>query len=221
MTPPIANITCNILPGNPARLTPWGCLVQQAIAHERTWQTICPCPAGDNVRQEHPEKWEAAKGKSIHYRHGGWGGIPNQIPISQMDPETREKIKVLKESNMEASEALREAELNQVTVKYCKHHPTVPQHKNTGLCLQCLQERARKSSELKKEKQESQPPQTEPEKVAPTAAPQPEDWSFNQKINFQSKHREIFDFIVAEADRQERTIPAQIIYMLKQAMIHV
>ena len=37
-----------------------------------------------------------------------------------------------------------------LAVRYCKHHPDTPDHKNTGLCINCLRERAAANSHNRK-----------------------------------------------------------------------
>jgi hypothetical protein len=94
---PELTITCNALPNQPAKLSGWGCLVQQAVAHERPYVTGCPCKIGLKLRQDNPEVWQSVKGKSIHFRRGGWAGVVTQVNPRNISAESREKLEDLKE----------------------------------------------------------------------------------------------------------------------------
>jgi hypothetical protein len=123
MTPLIANITCNALPGQPARITSWGCLCQQAIAHERTWQTICPCPTGATIRQENPDKWKAAQGKSIHTRPRNFSSMVAAKPNpAALDNTTLKIIEQQKERDLEAKVKVVPTPAPHHEVKLCPKH---------------------------------------------------------------------------------------------------
>ncbi|MFA4904454.1 MAG: hypothetical protein WC600_17105 [Desulfobaccales bacterium] len=96
---PEPTIACNALPGQPAKLSGWGCLVQQAVAHERPYIGGCPCQAGLKVRRDNPAQWQTAKGKSIHFRRGGWAGVVDQVNPNNISAESREKLKNLKDQS--------------------------------------------------------------------------------------------------------------------------
>lgn len=95
-------------------------------------------------------------------------------------------------------------------VRYCKHHPDTPDHKNTGLCLNCLGERAAANSRNRKGRKTS---------TGETPVPPDNNWVPVCKNHLrQAKYAELKVWLEEQAKENERTLNQEIMYRLKLAM---
>jgi hypothetical protein len=99
--------------------------------------------------------------------------------------------------------------------KACKHHPERASHKNTGLCLACLQERARKSAASRAAKKRATPI-TSPEKPA---SPAPESGgSCSISIDF-SNYPALYEKLQKLAFQGFRSLQGQLLFLISQAQM--